>query len=90
MFLPYLSLSKNGRKRQDLSKVFFDHCNESEDNKITILDSFTENRNPLPDEEVSNEIHDIKFERNTILSFIQRLQHYLKVSVGTSVSKFTE
>ena len=70
--------------------MFIDHCNESEDNKLTILDSFTENRNPLQDGEVTNENHDIKFESITILSFIQKLQHYLKVSVGNSVSKFTE
>ena len=47
------SLSENDRNRRNMSIVFDDQGNKVYKNKITKLDSFTFNWNPLLDEEVS-------------------------------------
>ena len=44
---PYVdSLHESKRNRLDLSSVFKNQDNESDNNKLTNLDSFTVNRNP--------------------------------------------
>ena len=57
--------------------------NDLNDNKLTNLDSFQVNRNPISDNEVSNKKYiDAELDKNTIVRFSQTLSNYLKVSVG--------
>ena len=51
------------------------------DNKLTNIDSITVNRNPSSDKKVSNKKYiDDELDKNTLLSFIQTLQNYLRVT----------
>ena len=61
------------------------------DNKLTNLDSIAINRDPVSDNEVSNKkyIHN-ELNKNTILRFNQKLQKYLKVSVGNDTYNLTK
>ena len=83
---------ENERNRKDLGSDFYDESNELvknnqdndfNDNKLTNIDSITNNRNPTADNEVSkkNYIGD-ELDEETIVRFNQTLQNYLKVSVG--------
>ena len=48
------SLSVNDRNRRDMSTLFNDHEIDSDNNKVTSLDSMTVNRNPTIVKEVSD------------------------------------
>ena len=70
------------RNRRGLSSVFNDQDNEFDNNKLTILDSVTVNRNPSSDNEVSNKKYvDDSIGEGTLLRFNSTLQKYLKVTV---------
>ena len=70
------SLREHSRNRRDLSTVFYDQDNEFQNNKLTILGSFTVNRNPIMDNEVSNEKYiDDGLYKNTILCFNETLEN---------------
>ena len=57
--------------------------NDFNDNKLTILDSITVNRNPNSDNELANKNYiDDELDKNTGTRFNQTLQNYLKVSAG--------
>ena len=85
------SLPEINRNRRDLSSVFNDQDNEFDNNKLTILDSITVNRDPSSDNELPNKncIDDSKGEC-TIMRFIQSLQKNLKVSVGNDIYHLTK
>ena len=91
---------ENERSRRD---VGLDSYNESSDlvknnqdndpnaNKVTILDSFTVNRNPISDNEVANKKYvDDSLGGGNISRFIQTLENYLKVSVGKDTYNLTK
>ena len=83
---------KNGRSRRDLGIDFYressvivknNQDNDLNDKKLTNLDSITINRNPSSDNEVSNKKNiDDELDKNTIVTFSQTLQNYLKVCLG--------
>ena len=76
-------LHEINRNRQVLSSVFNDQDNEFDNNKLTILDSVTVNREPISDNELSTRKYiDDSIGEGTIVRFNQTLQNYLKVSVG--------
>ena len=77
------SLHESSKNRRDLTSVFNDPDNESDNTKLTNLDSVTVNTNPSSDNEVSNKKYvDDSMGEGTIVRFNQTLQNYLKVSVG--------
>ena len=81
-------------------KKFYDEINDLvksnghfdlNDNKTTNIDSITINRNPNSDNEVSiKKYFDDELDKNTIVSFNQTLQNYLKVTVGNDTYKLTK
>ena len=76
------SLHENSWKRRELSLVFDDQDNELHNNKLTILDSITINRNSKLDSELSNKKYVVDSTgEGTIVRFNQTLENYLKVSV---------
>ena len=84
---------ENERSRRDLGIDFYNESNDIvknnqdndlKDNKLTKINSITINNNPTDDNHVSNKKYiDDELDKNTILRFIQTLQNYLKVSVGS-------
>ena len=61
------------------------------DNKLLNLDSVTVNRNPTSDSELVNKKYiDDELDKNTILRFNQKLQNYLKVTVGNDIYNLTK
>ena len=81
---PYvLSVQENSRNRRFLSTVINDQDNEFDNNKLKKLDSFTVNRAPMVENEVSTKkYNDDDIDKNTNLRFNQILENYLEVSVG--------
>ena len=61
------------------------------ENKLTILDSVSVNKNPNLENELANkkQIND-ELDKNTVLRFIQTLEKDLKVSVGKDTNKLTK
>ena len=85
------SLHEINRDRRDLSSVFNDQDNEIDNNKLTNLDSFTVNRDPNLDNELSNKKYvDNSIREGTLLRFNQTLENYLKVSVGNDTYNLTK
>ena len=88
------------RSRRDVGLDFYDESsdlvennqdNDLNDNKLTNIDSITINRDPTLDNEVSNKKYvDDELDKNTILSFNQTLENYLKVSVGNDTYNLTK
>ena len=75
-------LSENNRNRSSLSLVLNDLDNALDTNRWTNLDSIKIKRNPIVDEEVSNEINiDDELDKNTTLTLNQTPRNYLKISV---------
>ena len=73
----------------DLAKK--NQYNDSNDNKLTNLDSIAVNRNPNSDNDLANKKYiDDEVDKFTSSRFIQRLQNYLKVSVGYDIYNFTK
>ena len=61
------------------------------DKKITNIDSVTVKRNPSLYNELANKkCNDDEIDKNTILRFIQTLEIYRKVSVGSDVYNLTK
>ena len=90
----------NERNRRDLGLSFYieevdlvkiNQDNNLNDNKLTNIYSITINTNPTDDNHVNNKKYiDDQLDRNTIVRFIQILQHYLKISVGNDTYKLTK
>ena len=86
---------ENERSRRDLGIDFFNESsdivknnrdNDLNKNKLTNLDSITVNREPSSDNELANKKYiDDELDKNTIVSFNQTVQNYLKVSVGSDI-----
>ena len=91
---------ENERSRRDVGLDFYNESshlvknnqdNDLNDKKLTNLDSITINRNPVSDNEVSNEKYiDDSIGEGTLLRFNQTLQNYLKVSVGNDTYNLTK
>ena len=65
--------------------------NDFNGNKLTNIDSITIVRGPSSDNEVSNKKYiDDELDKNTILTFTQTLQNYLKESVGNDTYIITK
>ena len=61
------------------------------DNLLTNIDSITINRKPTSNNEVSNKKYiDDELDKNTISTFEQTLQNYLKLSVGNDTYNLTK
>ena len=85
------NLHENVRNRRDLSSVFNDKDIKFDNNKLTHLDSVTIYRNPSSDNEVSDKKYvDDSIDEGTIVTFIQTLEIYLKVSVGNDTYNLTK
>ena len=89
---PYVdSLHEINRNTRDLSLGFNDHGNDFDNNKITILDSITVNRDPSSDNELASKKDvDDSIGGGNFLGFNQTLQHLLKVSVATDTYILTK
>ena len=91
---------ENEQSRQDLGIDFYDessdlvknnHHNDFNDNDLTNFDSITVNGNPIPDNELASKKYiDDELEKNTNLSVKQRLENYLKLSVGKDTYNLTK
>ena len=91
---------ENERSRRDLGIDFYDESsdlvkhiqdNDLNDNKLSNLDSIKANRNPNSDNELVNKKNlDDELDKNTIVSFNQTLEKYLKVSVGNDIFNLTK
>ena len=91
---------ENERSGRDLGIDFYNESNDLvknnqdnnfNDNKLTNLDSITINNNPSDDDHVTNKKYvDDQLDKNTIVRFIQTLQNYLKVSVGSDIYHLTK
>ena len=91
---------ENEQSRRDLGLSFYNEEvdlvknieeNELNDKKLTNLDSITVNRNPSLDNELANKKYvDDSVGEGNILRFNQRLQNYLKVSVGNDTYNLTK
>ena len=91
---------ENERSRRDLGLDFYDESNDLvknnqdndlNDNKLTNIDSITDNRNPSLDNELANKKYiDDELDKNTIFRFNQTLENYLKVSVGNDIYNLTK
>ena len=80
------SLHESSRNRRDLSSVFNDQDNEFDNKKLPILNSVSFIRNPSSDNELANKKYvDDSIDGSSILRFNQKLESYLKVSVGNDV-----
>ena len=78
--------SENDRNRRDMCAVFNGQDNEFDNFRLTILDSFTFERNSNTDNEVSNKKYVAdELNKTTFLRFNQSLQIYSKVIVGNIV-----
>ena len=90
---------ENERSRRDLGIDFYDESgdlvknnqiNDFNDNKLTNIDSVVVNREPIPDNELSNKKYiDYELDKNTIVRFAQTLKNYLKVTVGNNTYNLT-
>ena len=88
------------RSRKDLGVDFHDESsdllkynqdNDLNDNKLTNLESLVVNREPSSDNELANKKYiDDQLDKNTIVTFNQTLQNYLKVSVGNDTYNLTK
>ena len=90
---PYVdSLSENNKNLRDLFTVFNDQDTEFDENNIKKLDSLTFIRNPILDNELSNNKYvDDSLGESTILRFKKSLPNNLKASFRNDVfnlSKF--
>ena len=91
---------ENERSRRDVGLDFYDESNDLvkdnqdndlNDNKLTNINSITINNSPTDDKHVSNKKYiDDELDKNTIVSFNQTLQNYLKVSVGNDTCNLTK
>ena len=80
------SLSETKRNRQKRSTLVNDQGDDFDKNNLTKLKGIRVDRNPLLDEELSNETFiDTELNENFILRIFQTLQNYLRVSVETKV-----
>ena len=80
------NLHQINTNRRDLSSVFNDRDNEFDNNKLTNLDSITNNKYPSSDNELANKKYvDDSIGEGNVLRIDQTLQNYLKVSVGGDV-----
>ena len=65
--------------------------NDFNDNKLKNIDSITVNGDPSSDSELSTKKYiDDQLDRNTIVRFMETLENYLKVSVGSVTYNLTE
>ena len=72
---------ENDRNKQDLATVFNHQDNIFDNKNLRIFDIFTVNKNPFVNNGVSNKnFVDDELDQDTILSFNQTLQNYIKVS----------
>ena len=88
------------RSRPDLGMDFYNESSDIvknnqdkdlNDNKLTNVDSVTVKRNPIPDNELANKQNiDEELDKNSIVRFIQTLQNYLKLSVGSDTFNLTK
>ena len=88
------------RSRRDLGIDFFNESSDIvknnqdfdlNDNKLTNINSITINNNPIDDNHVSNKKYiDDELDKITIVRFIQTLQNYLRVSVGSYIYNLTK
>ena len=70
------SLHENNRNRRDFSSVYNDQDKEFDNNKVTISDSITVSRDPIPDNELENKKYvDGSTGDGTILRFNQTLDN---------------
>ena len=91
---------ENERNRRDTGLSFYNEevdlvknnqDNNLKDKKITNLDSITVNRNPISDNETVNKKYvDNEIDINTVLTFNQTPQNYLKLSVGNDTYILTK
>ena len=87
---------ENERSRRDAGLDFYDESNDlvenTQDNdNLTNIDSITVNRNPSPDNELSNKKYiDDELDKNTINRFNETLENYLEVSVGNDTYNLTK
>ena len=91
---------ENERSRRDLGIDFYDESsdlvknnqdNDLNNNKLTNIDSFQVNRNPISNNKVTNKKYvDDSIEEGTLLRFNQTLMNYLKVSVGNNTYNLTK
>ena len=85
------NLHQINTNRRDLSSVFNDQDNEFDKNKLTNLDSITNNKYPSSDNELANKKYvDDSICEGNILRIDQTLQNYLKVFVGGDVYNLTK
>ena len=71
--------------------MFNDQDNEFDNNRLTNLDSITNNRDPSSDNELANKKYiDDSIGEGTIVRFNQTLQNYLKVSDGNDTYNLTK
>ena len=71
--------------------VKHNHDNDFNDNKLSNIDSITVNRSPTEYNKVSNKNYfDAELDKNTIVSFNQTSQNYLKVSVRNDTFNLTK
>ena len=86
---------ENERSRRDLGNDFYNESNDLvknnqdndlNDNKLTNIDSIKVYRNPNSNNELVNKKYlDDELDKNTIVSFNQTLENYLKISVGNDI-----
>ena len=90
----------NERNRRDVGLSFYNEevylvknnqSSDFNDNKLTNLDSNTNNRNPSLDNELVNKLYvDNELDKNTSLRFNQTLENYPKISVGNDTYNSTK
>ena len=91
---------ENERSRRDFGLNFYNESNilvkNNQDNnlndtKLTNINSITINNNPNDDDHVSNKKNvDDQLDKNTIVSFNETLQNFLKVSIGGDIYHLTK
>ena len=91
---------ENEGTQRDLGLDFYNESNDlvknnhdknSNDNKLTTLESLSVNKNPILNKKVTNKkyFHD-EMNKNTIVRFDRTLENYLKVSVGKDTNNLTK
>ena len=87
----YENLHAIYKNRRDLSSIFNDQGSEFDNNKLTILDSITVNRDPTSDNEPANKKYvDDSIGQGNVLRFNRTLQNYLEVSVENDAYNLTK
>ena len=80
------SLHENSSNQRNISKILNNQDKEFDNIQLTNLDSTPIIRNPPLGKEITNKKNfDDVLDKNTIRSFNQRLEAYLKISVGDTV-----